>query len=187
MIKRAAFAFINHLLGDEAWARARLRPFAGQRARFEIGTLALVCSVGGDGRLEPAAAEAAAEVCVRLPDDAPLRLLTDRAGLFAAARIEGAADFAEALGFVARHLRWDVEADLARVIGDVAAHRLATTGRDLATAQREAGQRMLANVGEYLGRESGATVRRTEAEAFAGEIGRLRDELARLEQRLARL
>lgn len=39
-------------------------------------------------------------------------------------RISGNADLADALGFVLRKLRWDVQQEaLSRVVGDIAAHR----------------------------------------------------------------
>ncbi|MBW7903689.1 MAG: hypothetical protein H3C26_19650 [Rhodocyclaceae bacterium] len=187
MLRRATFAFVNRLLAAEGWAQTRLKPFAGQRARFAFGPFAQTLVVAGDGSLAPCADDAAAAVTIRLPDDAPFRLLGDRASLFASAHVSGAADFAEALGFVVRNLRWDVEADLAGVVGDIAAHRMASAGRALLAAGGEQTQRLGANVGEYLIEEVHLLVRRDEAAAFARELAALGDALARLEGRLARL
>lgn len=187
MLQRATFAFVNHLLAAEGWARARLKPFAGQHARFELGPFAQTFAVAGDGSLNACGDAAPAAVTVRLPDDAPLRFLTDRASLFASARIEGAADFAEALGFVARNLRWDVEADLAGLVGDIAAHRIAAAGRLLRASGAAQAQRLGANFGEYLLDEERLLVRRAEAGAFAREIATLADQLARLELRAGKL
>ncbi|MDX9706593.1 MAG: hypothetical protein RBT86_03330 [Azospira sp.] len=187
MLRRPVFAFINRLLAAEGWAQARLKPFAGQRARLVFGPFAQTLAVAGDGSLAPCADDAAAAVTIRLPGDAPFRLLGDRDALFASAHVSGAADFSEALGFVVRNLRWDVEADLAGVVGDIAAHRMAAAGRALFAAGGERTQRLGANVGEYLVEEARLLVRRDEATGFGSELAALDDALARLEGRLARL
>ena len=52
---------------------------------------------------------------------------------------------------------------------------------------REALDRLLANLGDYATEDGGLAVPRREAEAFYGDCASLRDDLARLEKRLARL
>lgn len=187
MLRRAAFDFLNHLLQAEGWALARLKPFAGQHARFELGPLAQSFVVAGDGSLHACNESASAAVTVRLPDDAPLRLIKDQASLFGSARIAGSADFAEALGFVARNLRWDVEADLARAIGDIAAHRVVGSGRRVAAGLTDGLQRFAANLGEFAGEERAPVVATAESTAFRLDLARLSEEMARLEARIARL
>lgn len=189
MLERAVLGVINHLLTGEAWARARLRPFAGQHARFEMGPLALDFAVSSDGSLKPIDGRtgAQADVAIRLPDDTPLRAIADRDSIFSAARIAGSADFAEALGFVARNLRWDAEADLSRVVGDIAARRLVEGTRSVASAKTEAARRAAANFSEYLSQEAAVIARKDELRDFCTAVDALRDDLARLEKRLSRL
>ena len=102
-------------------------------------------------------------------------------------RIEGNAEFAEALGFVFRHLRWDAEEDLSRVVGDIAAHRLVDGGRRIATEGRRSLERAGGSVAEYLTEESPVLVPRAALPAFAQEVVALRDAVARLDKRVARL
>ncbi|MBI2308283.1 MAG: hypothetical protein HYU78_13355 [Rhodocyclales bacterium] len=187
MLRRTAFNFLNHLLAAEGWALSRLKPFAGQHARFEFGPFGQSFAVAGDGSLAAGDDGHAAAVTIRLPDDAPLRFLTDRASLLASARISGSADFAEALGFVARNLRWDIEADLAAVVGDVPARRLAGAGRHLLSAGEAQARRLGANLGEYVVDEAGWVVRSAEAAAVAREIAALSEALGRLEVRVTKL
>lgn len=189
MLERAALHFVNHLLQGETWARTRLKAFAGQHARFEMGPLALSFAVSGDGLLHPVVAggDDAPQVTVSLPQDAPLRFLSDRAAVFSAARISGSADFAEALGFVSRNLRWDAEADLARVVGDVPAHRLTTSGKALVNTKLEGGRRLAANLKEYLLEEQVSIAHRADVDRYCSEVDALRDDLARLEKRMAKL
>jgi len=179
-------AFANHLLAAEPWARTRLRPFAGQQARIELGQLSTTVAIAGDGTLVAGKAHEAAAVTVQLPGDAPLRLLREREALLANARISGAVDFADTLGFVARNLRWDVEADLARVVGDVFAHRAAQLGARCVSQARDALMRLQANVSEFA-EEQSTPVRPREIAGFAREVTALTEDLDRLTQRIARL
>lgn len=188
MLERAALAALNHVLADAAWARDRLRPFAGQHAVVEAGPLVrFVFAVDGAGWLVPSESPGEPAVVVALPADAPLRYLVDPGSVFAAARLSGSADFAENLAFVFRNLRWDIEGDLAKKVGDIAAHRLVRGGKALAAWQKDAVGRGLANVAEFATEEHGLLARKDELSGFYTAVDKLRDDLARLEKRLARL
>jgi ubiquinone biosynthesis protein UbiJ len=104
-----------------------------------------------------------------------------------AARIEGSAEFAEALGFVIRNLRWDAEEDLSKIVGDIAAHRIVAGSREFAGWQQQAAQNFAANLAEYFTEEQPLIARQGDIAAFSGDIDRLRDDVARLEKRLQRL
>lgn len=192
MIAAAGLRLVNRLLGAERWASARLAPFAGQVARIEYRSWSIAVVVDGDGLLSEGGKDAAALVTLRLPDDAPARLLGDRESLFGAARISGSADFAEALAFVARNLRWDVEDDLAQLLGasplaDIAARRLLAGGRLFGAWQRDAAQRGARNLSEYLLFERPTITAREDLRSFCAEVDHLRDDCARLEKRLQRI
>ena len=62
MLTAAALGFVNHLLAGEDWARARLKPFAGQTARFVCAPLEARCEITAAGVFRPAAASAPAIV-----------------------------------------------------------------------------------------------------------------------------
>lgn len=187
MLRRSAFDFLNHLLAAEGWAQTRLRPFAGQRARFQIGPVAQTLTVASDGSLLPCSDTPPPDVTVRLPATAFRHLLTDPSTLFASAHIAGSADFAETLGFVVRHLRWDAEADLARVLGDIPARRLSLGARRAVQHGRTALQRLEANIGESLAERDGPLATAAEAEHFRSEVRALAEAVARIEQRIATL
>lgn len=187
MFRRPVFDFLNHLLAAEGWAQARLRPFAGQRARFRIGPVVQTLTVGSDGSLLPCPDTPSPDVTVSLPGTAFRHLLTDPSSLFASAHIAGSADFAETLGFVVRHLRWDVEADLARVIGDIPARRLSLGAHRAARHGRSALQRLEANIGEFLAERDGPLATAAEAEHFRTDVRALDEAVARIEQRIAAL
>lgn len=187
MLQGFAFAFLNHVLSGEAWARSRLKPFAGGHARFSFGLLTVTLTVCRDGSLAEAPGDIAPEVSIRFPDDALFRLLADRDSLFGAATVSGAADFAEALGFVARNIRWDVESDLARFVGDIAARRALLATRRMYENRQESSQRFLDNLAEYVVDEEELVMRPSPLRQFSAEVGQLEADLMRLTERIARL
>ncbi len=81
----------------------------------------------------------------------------------------------------------DLEEELSGVVGDAAAHRLGELARGLGEWGRNARSTMGANVREYLQEESRDVPSRYEVERFAGEVGKLRDDVDRLEARIKRL
>lgn len=83
--------------------------------------------------------------------------------------------------------RPDVEEELSGVIGDAAAHRLGEVARSIAAWGRDARATMGANVREYLQEERRDVPSRYEVERFGAEVDTLRDDVDRLEARIARL
>lgn len=180
-------AAVNHLLGQAAWAREKLVPFAGHVARIELPPFEAAFLIAADGCLAAPSPEATPEVGISLPATAPLLALQGKATVMRAARIEGSAEFAEALGFVIRNLGWDSEEDLSRLFGDIAARRIVSGTRELAAWQRQAAQNFAENLAEYFTEEQPLIARRVAIAEFSAEIDRLRDDLSRLEKRVQRL
>ena len=178
---------LNHLLEHERWASGRLAPFAGQVACISGGPLELKLTITDSGFFRTAGAEEEANVTIALPSDAPFRLLSDPRALFGAARLSGAANFAEALAFVFRNLRWDYEADLAALIGDIPARRLAQALAAGLVWQRSTVARLRANLVEFASEEADIVTPARDLTQFAHSVDQLRDDVARLEKRLSRL
>lgn len=187
MLVDAALGVLNHLLVEADWACDHLKAFAGQSACLEFGALSLPLEITPGGLFRASDKNTPASVTIRLPADAPLRALTDRPSLFTAAHISGSAELAETLGFVFRNLRWDAESDLSRLVGDVAARRLVEGGKHLARWQQKQAWNLALNLAEYFTEESPAIARQQDVSAFCAEAGRLQEELARLEKRVAAL
>lgn len=175
---------LNHVLGQAAWATEKLRPFAGRHARLTMPPLILDFTISADGRLLSEDAGGKPDVEITLPSSAPLLALQGNDRLMGAVHIAGSAEFADALGFVLRNLRWDIEEDLSRAVGDIAAHRIVGALEVLATWQKQAALNLAENLGEYLTEERPALVKAGDVAAFASDAGRLRDDLARLEKRV---
>lgn len=187
MLERLLCQPLNHLLVQSEWAVLRLRPFSGARVRMGVGTLFVHLCITETGTFEACDPAEMPDVSITLPSDTVLRAVTDRQSIFQAAKLSGSADLAEALGFVFRHLRWDMEADLARVLGDIPARRLTLLQQSLQAQGSAALRRVADNASEYLIEEAGMLATRTEIEAFNDGVSALRDDLARLEKRLQRL
>lgn len=186
MLDLVALGALNHLLADAPWARERLRPFAGRRARIALPAWRLEFGIAADGTLE-SLGDGAIEVEITLPAGAPLAALQGREAMMRGASVSGSAEFAEALSFVLRNLDWDAEEDLSRVVGDMAARRLATTARAMVSTQKDVIRRAADNLAEYVLHEQPQWVGRRDSAAFAAAAADLAAEAEALERRIAAL
>ena len=185
-----AILALNHLLGQSAWARDRLASFSGKRVNLTIGPLKIPFVITPEGLLaqETTGPEGTFDVEIELPADTPLRLIRGGSGeAMKAARITGAADLADALGFVLRNLRWDAEEDLSRVVGDSAAHRLVGGAEAFGSWQRDAARRLAENLAEYAVHEKPTVLGGAAFKVFSEDLVKFRSQLEALETRIKRL
>ncbi len=188
LLSQPVLRAINHLLGREEWARARLKPFAGKRVLFRPASLpALRLAVTVDGMVVAAREDDAIDLTIVIKPGALPHLVSGSDALLQHVEISGNADLAGTVQFLFRNLKWDVEDDLSRVVGDIAARRIAGAGRDFFAWQKEALLRTGQNLAEYWTEEKPLLARPEEVAQFSREVETLRDDLARLEARLARL
>ena len=101
--------------------------------------------------------------------------------------LTGDAELADKFQQLLSHARPDVEEELSGVVGDVAAHRLGEIARGLGRWSRSVRSTMGANISEYLQEESRDVPSRYEVDRFAAHVGKLRDDVDRIEARLNRL
>lgn len=183
MFDQAFLAALNHLLEAANWARARLAPFAGRRARIEMPPFSFGFEIDEEGRVRQSLDPAATDVIIRLPADSLFLLPQGLDKVMAAATVEGNAEFATELSFVFRNLRWDAEEDLSKLVGDIAAHRLVQGANRFMAWQRQAATNLAENLTEYLVHEQPLLVAATEFSAFREDLSRLSVDLTRLEAR----
>jgi ubiquinone biosynthesis protein UbiJ len=182
---QATVAVLNHLLAREAWARDKLAPFAGRRARIEALPLVLLLGVTPGGRFEVGSGDPHVTITVdgtQLP-----MLLFDPQAILRNVRLSGDAEFAQAFSHVLQNLRPEPEEDLARFVGDAAAVRIVGFLRAVAAQVREGGARLTATTADYFVAENPLVVPRAEAEKFAADVSALRDAVERLGKRIERL
>ncbi|WP_432381231.1 ubiquinone biosynthesis accessory factor UbiJ [Duganella sp. P38] len=182
-----ASAAINHLLAQEPWARQQLQRHAGKIAAIDAGSVALRLRVTADGYLEPAPADEAARVTIRVKlSDLPL-IAQNRERAFSYVQIEGDAEFANAISSLSQSLRWEAEHDLEKVVGPVLAVRAVSGARAAMAAVANGHQKLAENVAEFLLDEKQVLVRPQTVEAYSADVTRLRDDVERAAKRLARL
>ena len=140
---------INHVISSEPVATERLRPHAGRHIELLLaGWPALLPAPPPLAwRITPAGLlewcgpqpEPEADLSVRMDADNPA-LLAARllAGDVPPLQIDGDAQLAGDINWLAQNLRWDMAADLERFFGPVVAQQLSRLGTALAAALRTA-------------------------------------------------
>lgn len=189
MLESVVVAAINHLLRDAEWARQRLAKHGGRTARFESAWWTGQLAVTDEGLFALAGDRAGVDpdLVLELPGAALASAFDGREALIRAAMMRGNVEFAEALGFVLRHLRWDFEDDLSHLTGDVVARRIAATGDELLRSFADGIRRLGGTVSEYVIHEGGIAAAATVVADFCRAVDDLRDRQERLEARLRRL
>jgi ubiquinone biosynthesis protein UbiJ len=179
---------LNHLLGAEAWARDKLKPYAGQCVEFRSPPLpALRLDILDSGLVRSAAQDAVPNLVVTVGPGALPALLRGEEALLREIGIEGNADLAGTVQYLFRHLRWDLAEDLSKVFGDVLAQRMVSGGKRFVAWNREAAEKLAQNFSEYWIEERPLLARPAEARQFLADVDQLRDDLARLEKRIGTL
>jgi len=178
---------VNHVLRGSPLALERLRPHAGRTVAIHLGPVALALTVQSTGEVAAALPGASRDLEVRISPFLVPRLAAREEAAFGEIGMEGDGALAEDVSFLVRHLTWDVEEDLSRVVGDIAAHRLVGAARGFARWSRDASLRMAQGAAEYWTEESPLVASRVKVEGFARDVSALRDAVASLERRIARL
>lgn len=102
-------------------------------------------------------------------------------------RIEGDVDVAQGFRDLLKLARPDMEEELSRYLGDVPAHLLGNLTRGFAGFGKRAADTFAMNVGEYLQEEGRDVPTRTELDEFTSGVDAMNRDVARVEERLARL
>jgi ubiquinone biosynthesis protein UbiJ len=182
-LNQGAVAVLNRMLGRETWAREKLAPFAGRIVRFDAAPFAMQWEIAEGGSL---AANSGGEPAVTIGlalSALPFALLDPQAATRDVA-LQGDAEFAQAISYVLQNLRPEPEEELSRFVGDVAATRIVALLRLNARHWRQLAEATLDNTASYIVTENPMVVGRDEVTAFVQDVGRLRDDVARLEKRI---
>ncbi len=177
-----AAAVLNHMLAREPWARERLAPFAGRSARLQALPFSVQLGIAADGNFT--ADTGAPTVTIGVDAAALPRVLLEPTAALRNVRLDGDAEFAQALSNVLQKLRPEPEEELARFVGDAAAVRVVALLRAALAGAREAGSRLAVQAADYLVAENPMLVSRQQMAAFAADVARLRDDVERLAKRI---
>jgi len=182
---------LNRGLPRSPRARQLCAELAGRRLAVEIrGFTRFVLESTGDSLRLTRDATALADAEIR---GGPFSLLslanTPSGGSRAGTDIEilGDAELAQKFHELALLLRPDVEEELSLVVGDASAHRMGNLVRQAFGWTRKAAGTTAQNVAEYLSHERRDLVPRQEGEQFLKGVDALREDVDRLESRVALL
>jgi ubiquinone biosynthesis protein UbiJ len=101
--------------------------------------------------------------------------------------ISGELQLVQRLTLLAKRARFDWEEPLSNVLGDSLAHELGRGMRAFATQLGAAAGTLVGDVGEYLREERRVCPTRLEVDDFSAGVDTTRDDVERLEVRIARL
>ena len=180
-------ASLNHILRSAPLAMERLARFAGKTAAFHVGPLDFAWTVQTTGEVTAAVTNAARDLDVTLSPFLVPRIAAGDPQALREVRMEGDAEFAHEISFLASNLTWDVEEDLSKITGDIAAHRIVGGARAGAVWAKDSAQRLAAGAAEYWTEESPRIASRVKVEQYIRAVAQLRDDVERLDKRIERL
>src|SRR5512139_702360 len=178
---------LNHLLAQSGWAPQRLQRFAGKTARFNIAPFSFAWTIQPDGLLLAAAHDTSADVICNIAPSLLPRLALQDETAFAQIASSGDATLLTEIFYLSRHLRWDAAEDISHVTGDVAAERLVQLVQAKQQQLRDNALNVAQALGEYWTEEHPLLAKPAHIADFVSQVDKLRDDLARLEQRVNRL
>lgn len=181
---------LNRGLPRSVRARQLCAELAGRRLAIEAPALArvLLGSTGSSLSLSRGAGSADAEII-----GGPLSLAALSGGFSDAPLrrgdidIRGDAEIARKFQELLSLLSPNPEEELSVFLGDAPAHRVGRLARGTLDWTRRAAATLLRDLGEYASHERGDLVSRLEAEQFLRAVDTLREDVDRLEARLALL
>jgi len=191
MLHSLSLPVINRALRDDPWAASRLAAFSGASLRISMADRSLMrYTIEPDGLLaaHQVFGDDEPTLCIDLPGNAASLFLSHgRQGVIKAAKIRGNIDLANALNDVMDQIRPDPEAFLASKIGDIAAHRLMGFAQSFKQGAEELVVRLKDQFTEHVAEGQSVIVPTPEVHAFMDDVSNLRNDVARLQQRIDRL
>ena len=191
MLHSLSLPVINRALQDDPWAASRLAGFAGATLRISLADRTLLRYT-----IEPNGLLAAHQVfgvdeptlSIELPSNAASLLVSHgKHGVIKAAKIRGNVELANAINDVMDQIRPDPEAFLASKIGDIAAHRAMGMANAVKQGTGQLLTRLKAQFTEHVSEGHSVIVPNPEIRQFVTDVDTLRNDVARLEQRIGRL
>lgn len=187
MFTPVTVAALNHLLTQNVWALDRLARYSGKTARFSLAPFSFSYTILPDGMLTSASSDTNADAhCILAPSLLPRLAMQDERA-YAEIQSEGDAALLTEIFFLSRNLRWDAAEDLSRHTGDIAAERIVQALQGKQQHIHETAVNLAQAAAEYWTEESPLLAKPQQINAFMLQVDTLRDDLARLDQRVSRL
>lgn len=187
MLFQPTVSVLNHLLAQSGWALQRLVLHAGKTARFVVAPFTFSYTIQYDGTLCAAATETEADASCTIPPSLLPRLAVHDEAAFSQIESSGDTTLLAEIFYLSRHLHWDAAEDLSRVTGDIAAERIVQSAKVGQQYIQDAALNLSQALAEYWTEESPLLAKSAHITDFVQKVDKLRDDVARLEQRINRL
>jgi ubiquinone biosynthesis protein UbiJ len=187
MLSQPAVSALNHLLTQSGWALQRLVRFAGKTARFDIAPFSFAFTIQDDGTLRAAESDAGVDASCTIPPSLLPRLALHDETAHAQVQNAGDAALLTEIFYLSRNLSWDAAEDISQVTGDIVAERTVQFAK---AGKQQVSDTMLNlshALAEYWTEERPLLAKPAQIDAFVQKVDKLRDDMARLEQRINRL
>ncbi len=187
MFKPLLTRVLNHLVTQNQWARGELLPFSGKTMGFNMSPASANLTILEDGGLAMAGESLNVDASIHLSPSLALRLFAKDTDAMSQVRIEGDTELAKAMAKVLQNMKWDYEEDLSRVIGDIPANKISAFAKSTAQEAKQQAVNFAEMAAEYWQEESPLIAKKRHVEDFVKKVDVLRDDVERLEKRLAKL
>jgi ubiquinone biosynthesis protein UbiJ len=182
---------LNRCIGESTGARELLTRLAGTSFAVHVEGLGITAVLRSDGERLSVGSDAEAPTAVLRAAPFDLLRLVNADGVSGVKRtraeLSGDLEVAERYARLLKLARPDLEEEVAKWLGDLPAHALGEAARGVRAWLARAGAALRMNAAEYLQEESRAVPAPLEAQAFYGDVERLRDDVERAAARVARL
>ncbi len=187
MFKPLLTRLLNHLVTQNQWARTHLLPFSGKTVRFYMPPAQASLTILEDGGLVVGGETSHADATINLSASLALRLLAKDSDAMSQVRIEGDTELAKTLAKVLQNIKWDYEEDLSKVLGDISANKASAFAKDTAKEAKQQVVNFAEMAAEYWQEENPLIAKKRHVEDFVQQVDVLRDDVERLEKRLAKI
>jgi len=187
MLKQVSTHLLQHLIAQNSWANAMLRPFAGKSVRINVGSISSSLVILENGHLAIAGETNIADAIVSIPPSLLLRLIAKDEAAKMQIRIEGDVHLATELAKIFSNMHWDYEDDLSKLVGDISAYKIGNLGRHAAKTLKDTSVNLAEMLSEYWQEEKSMIAKKRHVETFNSEADALRADVARFEKKLTKL
>ena len=187
MFKPLLTRLLHHLVTQNQWARGELLPFSGKTVRLNMPPASADLTILEDGGLAMAGESLNVDASIHLSPSLALRLIAKDTDAMSQVRIKGDTELAKTIAKVLQNMKWDYEEDLSRVIGDIPANKISAFAKNTAHEAKQQAVNFAEMAAEYWQEESPLIAKKRHVEDFVQKVDVLRDDVERLEKRLAKL
>lgn len=181
----ALFPVINHLIQQNPEHQTELAAFAGKVLTINIAGLKLTGEITGEGFLSAAQQEADTEITFH--NSALQKILQSRQPGVGDISLDGDLILGMSVLPVLGSLRYRASDDLIRIFGESLAGSIGSRAADIGSGIKKIGRSIAEQISEFSREPESPVIDTATLAAWMEEVDRLRDDVARLNERLDRL